>query len=208
MSNLGNYYYISALIFLISAVCDFVFNSQFSICPFYNSAADIFLIMGILNIFIMVLMMILGVIINYFDGLDPEELVDLGFVKKLMAILLRLFPTLVKLLHFIKIILVLVGIIFAFVNNQINTDYIKDGQYDNTTLAACLNVNSTDVTSALEVYPSNVIIFESIELFSVFFSLFGLGMLKNLILIDGYFYEPENPSHGGCRKLCFRKLGP
>jgi elongation factor P hydroxylase len=57
-------------------------------------------------------------------------------------------------------------------------------------------------------YPNTVLIFESIELASLFIALCILGTIKNLLEVDGYFYEPDNREHGGCRKFILRRLGP
>jgi hypothetical protein len=209
MSSFASYYFLSAVLFLVCAVSDFIFSGSVSLCPFNNSAASIFVIMGVLNILITVLLLLLGLMVNYFDGLDPDDLLDLSWLKKIMGILVRLLPTLVKILHTIKVILVLVGIIFAFVNNTITMDYLKDDSYNISSVTTeCKSLNSTSAQSVISGYPQTIMIFESIELFCVFFSLFVLGMIKNIIRIDGYFYEPENLLQGGCRKLCFRKLGP
>jgi hypothetical protein len=209
MSSFSNYYFLVAVLFLICAVSDLIFSGSVSLCPFTGSATSIFVLMGILNIFITALLLLVGVILNFFDGLDPDELLDLGWLKKIMGILVRLLPTLVTILHTIKVILVLVGVLFAFINNQISTEYLNDLNFNSTSVFnICLYSNETEIQKIITGYPQKIMIFESIELFSVFFSLFVLGMIKNIIAIDGYFYEPENLSHGGCRKLCFRKLGP
>ena len=79
----------------------------------------------------------------------------------------------------------------------------------NATLNYYCRSNTTDIViNAIKTYPSSVMIFESIELFFVLFAMCILGIIKNLIDIDGYFYEPEDQNQGGCRTLLFRRLGP
>jgi hypothetical protein len=212
MGAMGTYYYSIGVLFLISAISDFIFNSQFSTCPFTNNAAGIFFLLAIINLVLLILVMFQGFLINYFDDMDPNELLDLGFIKKMLTISVRLTPSMIKLIHYVKVILVLVGAAFAFLNNTIGTDYLNDVQYMSTYNATlnyyCRSNDSTLIINAKKNYPSNILIFESIELFFVFFSLCILGIIKNLIDIDGYFYEPEDPNQGGCRTLLFRRLGP
>jgi hypothetical protein len=212
MGAMGTYYYSIGVLFLISAISDFIFNSQFSTCPFNNSAAGLFFLLALQNIILLILVLLQGFLINYFDDIDPNELSDLGYVKKTLTIAVRLLPSIIKLIHYVKVILVLVGAAYAFINNTLGTDYLTDVQYMTTYNATlnyyCRSNDSTLIINAKKNYTSNIIIFESIELFFVFFSLCILGIIKNLIDIDGYFYEPEDPNQGGCRTLLFRRLGP
>lgn len=212
MSALGTYYYLTGVLFLIAAICDFIFKSQFSTCPFNNSAADLFFYIAIINIILVILLMEAGFLINYFDDMDPNELQELGFLKNMLTILVRLTPTIIKIVHYLKVLLVLICSFFAYFNNSISVDYLKDNQfmitYNATLHYDCRFNNSKIVVDSISSYRKNAIIFESIELFIVIFALCILGIFKNLIDIDGYFYEPEDPNQGGCRTLLFRRLGP
>ena len=211
MSSLASYYKISAVLFLIDGVCDFIFNSSYGTCPYTNSAAGIFLIIAYLNIILFILLLITGLVIGHFSELDPDELINLGFVKKILGVLTKLFPRIIKLIHLLKIILVLVTGFFAFANNTLTMDYLTEQGFNATLYAGnpdCLNVNATSNNITMTSYPQSVQIFELIEVSSVVIALCILGIIKNMINIDGYFYEPEDLSHGSCRKLVCRKYGP
>lgn len=210
MSGLSTYYYIAAILFLADAICDIIFNAQFSVCPFSSSASGIFMILAIINIILIFFLLQLGFLVNYFDGLDPDELLNLGWIKKLLGILVKVYPNLIKIVHYVKVLLVLIAGYFAFFNNVLTIAYLDDINFNLTTISDkhCLDVNSTLVTKTMDNYTSQVLIFEIVELSSLFIALCILGTIKNLLEVDGYFYEPDNREHGGCRKFICKRLGP
>jgi hypothetical protein len=209
MSSLGTYYYMTAILFLVVAICDIAFYSQFSLCPIDNSATPLFLFLIIINFFLIFFLLLLGILVNYFDQLDPDELLDLNWIKRLGGVLSRVCPTICKILHYIKVLIVLICAYFAFFNNQTGTSYLTSDTFNATKVdQRCLSANTTYLKTTLKNYPTQVVIFGSIEFIIVFITLCVLGIVKNLIDIDGYFYEPEDFKQGGCRKLLFRRLGP
>lgn len=210
MNSLSTYYYYTAVIFLISMICDIVFYSNFSTCPLGNSAAGLFLGFIILNSMIAALMLKLGFLVNFFHQMDPDEMITMGLFKKIAGILVKVCPTVCKLLHYIKLILVIICSYFAFISNTPNVDYITDVNFNTSTLTNqnCKNKTSTIVVNLLKNYKNQVVIFEAIEISSVFIVLCILGSIKNLLDIEGHFYEPYDPRNGKCRKFFCRRLGP
>jgi hypothetical protein len=209
MSSLGSYYYLSAALFLILAICDFAFSSQFSTCPIDNSATGIFLFMAIMNIILVVVLLLSGYLVNFFDQLDPEEMMEMGWFKRLLGILCKLLPTVCKIIHYVKVLMVLIGAYFAFFNNQTGMSYLKDPNYNVTDLTDVnCKSNTTVLQNLVTNYPKQVVVFESIEFSGVIFTLCILGIIKNLIEVDGYFHEPDDYRHGKFRKILLRRFGP
>lgn len=209
MSSLGSYYYLTGAFFLILAICDISFYSTFNVCPIDSSAAGLFLILAILNIILLILLLILGYLINFFDQLDPEEMLDMGWFKKLLGILCKILPTVSKILHYLKVLLVLICAYYAYFNNESGVSYLNDPDFDLTTLTDSLcKTNTTQLQTYVSNYSKQVFVFESIELSAVVFTLCLLGIIKNFIEIDGYFHEPDDNRHGKCRKFLFRRFGP
>ena len=209
MSSLGTYYYLISVLFAIDAICDFIFSGQYSVCPFGNNAASIFMLLFILNTIIVVLCLLLGYLIKFFDGLDPDELFNLGWFKKLLGILVKILPTVIKIIHIVKLGMVLFNMIYLF-NPNLTTDYLTDPNYNLALITDvhCKNATSTLIVNAKDQYKKTIFAFEAVELFSVYISLFVLGVVKNLLDIEGYFFEPQNLEHGKIRKICMNKLGP
>ena len=209
-SGLSLYYYLSSVLFLIDGICDMIFYNQFSTCPFVNSAGSMFLYLFILNITLTVIGLQLGYLISFFDNLDPDELYNLGWFKKLIGILVKMYPPLLKVVHYIKLVLVLICINYAFLNNVLSASYLDDKNFNKSTVTdiTCLDKNSTTITDAIKSYPKSVLVFESVELASVFITLVFFGMWKNLVDVEGFYYEPENPESGAVKKWLFRKFGP
>jgi hypothetical protein len=209
MSSLGSYYYLTGSFFLILAICDIAFYSTFKTCPIDSSAAGLFLILAITNISLLILLLMLGYLVNLFDQLDPEEMLNMGWFKKLLGILCKVLPSVCKILHYLKVLLVLICAYYGYFNNTSGVSYLTDPDFDNTTLTDSLcKTNSTELQNFVSNYSKQVVVFESIEFSAVIFTLCILGMIKNFINIDGYFHEPDDNRHGKCRKFLFRRFGP
>ena len=208
MSSLGSYHYLTGVLFIILTICDIAFYSQFGACPIDNSAAGIFLFMIILNMFLTLLSFCLGYLINYFDNLDPEQMLDMGWYKKTLGISCKVVPALLKTIHYIKVIFVLIGGYFSYMKNSTGMSYLSDPSVNLTALIVDCRTNSTYVQSVVANYPKEVVVFETIELCAVIFTICFLGMIKNFINIDGYFYEPDDLRHGKLKKILFRRFGP
>jgi hypothetical protein len=209
MSSLGSYYFLSAPLFLILAICDIAFYSQFSTCPIDNSATGLFLFMIIMNIILVVLLLITGYLVNFFDQLDPEEMLEMGWFKRLLGILCKILPTVSKIIHYVKVLMVLIGGYFGYFNNVSGMTYLEDPNFDPTTLTDVnCKSNTTVLQNMVANYPKQVVVFESIEFSGVIFTMYILGMIKYLIEVDGYFHEPDDYRHGKCRKILFRRFGP
>ncbi len=71
----------------------------------------------------------------------------------------------------------------------------------------CQNFTQLNTTYVAN-YPNKIAIFELIELFSICFAMCILGIIKNLIYVEGIFYEPEDFRHGKIRTVLMRNLGP
>ncbi len=209
MSSLGSYYYLTGAFFLILGICDIAFYSTFNVCPIDNSAAGLFLFLAMINISLLILLIILGYLVNFFDQLDPEEMLNMGWFKKLLGILCKILPSVCKILHYLKVLMVLICAYYGYFNNVSGASYLTNPDFDNSTLTVSLcKSNSTELQTFVSNYSKQVVVFESIEFSGVFFTLCILGMIKNLIEIDGYFHEPDDYRHGKCRKIMLRRLGP
>ena len=209
MGGLSTYYYYTGVFFLLMLLCDGIFYFQFSGCIFDSNAVSFFMFLILINLIIFIMMMFSGYITNYFDQMDPDELMNLGWLKNILSIICKLSPTFCKLAHYLKVIIVLVVCYFCYFNNQSGVTVLSSADfyvtYPNLTLS-CYNV--TFVEGIVTQYKKQVVVFGTMELFFVFITLLPLGIIKNLIDINGYFYEPEDFSHGGCRTLLFRRFGP
>jgi hypothetical protein len=209
MTALGSYYYLSSLIFLLDVICDFIFYSTYKKCPLDNSAAGIFLFLVILNIILIVFMLLVGLLVNYFEELDPDEFDDLGWFKKFLGFLCTNIPTLCKIVHYVKVLMVFIGIYFAFINNEIGTSYLGDLNLNLTAMDKDCSPNTTlYLNTTRKNYKGQVMLFQVIEMFSVSVTLCVCGLVKNLIDISGYFNVPQNPQHSKLRVFLFRRLGP
>jgi hypothetical protein len=210
MSSLATYYKLGSVLFLVDAVIDIIFNSTFSSCPYTNSATGLFFFMFLLNIFIFLIMLATGLILTNFDALDPDEYTNLGIVKKFLGIFSKILPRVIKLLHLLKIFIVLGGAYYAYFNKSLSLSYFTDNTLNWTELnqTYCGVYDSPLHKATNDSYIQQIPFFEGVEIGSVFISLCILGLVKNSINIEGYFYEPEDLSHGFCRKLWCRSFGP
>lgn len=210
MSSLASYYKLGSVLFLIDAIIDVIFQSTFSVCPYTNSATGLFFFMFLLNLFIFLLMLATGLIITNFDALDPDEFNNFGLIKKFLGIFSKVFPRVIKLLHILKVLIVLGGGYYAFFNNTLSLSYFNDTSLNWTelNLTYCGNINSSTHNTTITNYQQQIPFFEFVEIGSVLISLCILGLVKNSINIEGYFYEPEDLAQGFCRKLWCRKYGP
>jgi len=208
MSSLVTYHYLTAVLFLILCICDFVFYTQFNACPIDNSATGLFLFMVILNSFLAVFSGLLGIIIGTFDKLDPEQMLNMGWFMKTLGVSCKFFPALLKSLHYIKVLFVLVGAYYGYFKNSTGASYLTSPSTNLTVLIVNCQTNTTYLQNVISSYPKEVVFFETIELCAVVFTMCFLGIIKKFIDIEGYYYEPDDPRHGKLRKILFRRFGP
>ncbi len=211
MSKLSTYYYTATFLFVLNFVCDIIFYTKYSTCTLGNSKADFFMFLIIINILLIIFNGLVGYIVNLFHEMDPDEISNLGILKKLLGILARLLPRISKFLHIVKILIVIILGFFAFINAEVDMDYIDSSSSSNTTTTT-INpdcYNKTEVQKKyIDSYPNQIKIFSGIEILSIILVSCGMGMYKSTMNIEGYFYEPVNRNDGAAKKLIFKNLGP
>ena len=203
MSSYASYYYYTSAIILLDGICDIIFKVGVLNCDFKNNKVSLFLFMGILNIIACVFMWAEGFLINYYLNLTPDETKSMGIINKILAICSKVFPMLIKLIHFVKTLICLICIYFAFFSNELEGENFAAS---NTTSTECQN--ATLVAEAKIQYKRNIKIFEIIELSSVFIVIVICGCAKQVIDIDGEYYIPKRPGSSKWKTLLFRQLGP
>ena len=208
MSSLVSYHYLTAVLFSILCICDIVFYTQFKACPIDNSATGLFLFMIILNSFLATFSGLLGFIIRTFDNLDPEQMLNMGWFMRTLGVSCKLFPAFLKTLHYVKVIFVLVGAYYGYFKNSTGASYLTNPSTNLTALVVDCQSNTTYLQNVISSYPKEVVVFETIELCAVVFTMCFLGMIKNFIDIDGYYYEPDDHRQGKLKKILFRRFGP
>lgn len=201
MSSLANYYFYVSTGILLPGICDFIFKALTNTPCYTNNKAGLFMFMGILNIIITLLMWLEGFLINYYLDLTPDEIKEMGLIKKIMCICSKVFPMLVKVLFYIKILICLILVYFAYFNNKL--EEIKD------------NGNSADGSNNCEKgenivnnYKQRIMIFEAIEIGSIFLVIFLGGCIKQIIEVEGEFYVPRQTNLAKWRLILLNNLGP
>lgn len=195
MSSLANYYFYVSSGILLPGICDIIFNALTSTCGYTNNKAGLFMFMGILNIIITLLMWIEGFLINYYLDLTPDEIKEMGLIKKIMCICSKVFPMLIKVLFYIKILVCLILIYFAYFNNIL--EEIKDA-----------GGNCEKGDSIIDDYKKRILIFESIEIGCTFIVVVLGGCIKQMIEVEGEFYVPRQTNIAKWRLLLLNNLGP
>jgi hypothetical protein len=161
----------------------------------------------ILNSILFILLILLGLFIDYFYGINHDEFLEFGLLRKILAVYCRLSPVIIKIIHYIKFMIVILAGFFAFIKNDLSLPLLNDTAVNWTAYdITCQNKTATDIS--ISNYKSKVLIFEIIELFSIFLVLCVLGVVKNLIRTEGFIYEPQNLSHGKLRTILMRNFGP
>ena len=79
----------------------------------------------------------------YFSGMDLEELKDISFLQKILALLTKLSPLILKVCHVLKFGLLLGLCYFVFIEH--GTMFKKTGVYTNMTDTEWYNVTSMPV---------------------------------------------------------------
>lgn len=198
MAELGKYFIFSSLLFLLVMICDIIFYTTYSACGISSNAAPIFLILTMLNAIIFFLMFVDGLLINHFSDQDPADLRNLGLIKKVLGIITKFLPTLVKLLHLFKV--------FIFFILTILTVVAITGKLTVTDVTTC---SETKLEVAIvDGYKSQIIIFFGIEAFSICFALCILGTIRSFMNEDGYLFSPQPPDTGCFRRYFFKVFGP
>jgi hypothetical protein len=157
-------------------------------------------------------MLLISLLVCFFDNMDPIEIEELGLVKRILGTICRLWPSVTKFIHYVKVLVVLILIYFTFFSNKITTQYISlqnDTTYYVTYSTASTDCKNTDKTNEkIKLYTNQLLVSFLFEFASVIIVLFVMGIIKNLINIQPFLYEPEDHRHGKARKVLMRTLGP
>jgi hypothetical protein len=167
------------------------------------SGAYIFLI--IVNIMIFSIMLPLGLIINYLSSMDPEELRDVVWCRAILGMYCKITPYVIKIVHVIKFGIYIILTILILIN-KIGTQ----GNCDST-MPSCDPgcSNSTRFNATLRPsYIRQLVIFHSAEGLSVIITMFVLCIIKTVLDINAFIYQPYNKNASRIKKLLLRHLGP
>jgi hypothetical protein len=150
-------------------------------------------------------MFTLGLTINHFSTLDPEELRHLGWCKRLLGVYCKVVPTVIKVINLLKFGLFVI-ITLMIVLTDIGHEYTPDPKfttYDDN----CKDANAFD-GKLRPSYINQLIIFHSMEGISVIVTMFVLCMIKTVLDINAVMYQPYDKNAGKLRKIFLRHLGP
>lgn len=144
-----------------------------------------------------------GMIVNYFSSLDMDEMRNMGWCKRIMGILCRVLPLVLKLFHFLKMILV---IFTSFTVYFTTVSDAPDANITNTTyIENCDNVN---FNKTLRVdYDREKIIYQTVEGSVTMFVMCCLCICKTFCDINTFCYEPLDVNANRWKKLA-KTLGP
>jgi Trk-type K+ transport system membrane component len=143
-----------------------------------------------------------GIIVNYFSSLDSDELRAMGWCKKILGIICRTLPLIIKLFHFLKLVLVLITSYTTYFEAVPDK---PDVAAVNSTIANCNNANFS-TTVKLE-YNSQKIIYQTVECATTFFTLSCLCICRTFFDITTFCYDPIDKNASGWKKL-MKTLGP
>lgn len=199
MSDLGNYFLFSSLVFLLDMICDIIFYSTFSNCGISSNPSAIYLILILLNTPIFIFMFVVGLLIRYFGSMDPADMKDMGMFKNILAIITKFLPTLVKLLHILKLLIYFILCILTIV---VITGDLK---VTDVSIDTCGSNSERRVVNNMKQF---ALVFFGIESFSICFATCVLGTIKSFITEDGFLYNPLPSDAGVVRKTCMKVFGP
>jgi hypothetical protein len=147
----------------------------------------------------------LGLVINYFGEMDPEELRNMGWCRALLGMYCKVIPYAIKIIHAAKFglfIILTVLVLFRDIGKQYNYDPDQPKVDDECSNLALF-------TSTLRPnYIRQLIIFHSAEGLSVIVTMFILCIIKTVLDINAFIYQPYNRNASRLKKLLLRHLGP
>ena len=181
--------------------------------PWENSGGIIFMILIFANITIAFFSILVGGAILYFSSMDLEELKDLSFLQKILGVITKLSPLIIKLAHIIKAGLFLGLTYFVIAPAKM---FKKPGSMINYTdhqwfQAINLTHDCRNLTWANETlgnYNSYIKYFYGFDLIILFMTFFLLGFLKNIVEHPAFVYIPLSNDSGTFTKYCCHYLGP
>jgi hypothetical protein len=167
-----------------------------------------------MNIAIAVFSLLVGGSILYFSSMDLEELKELGFLQKILGVLTKLSPLVIKLCHVLKFILMLVLAYFAFFLQA--SMFTKTGKYLTYTDAdwyKAINLteqctNKTWANETLFNYNKTIKIFYGFDFFVMMICFFVLGLVKNIVEQPAFVYIPLSSDSSSVIKYCCHFFGP
>jgi hypothetical protein len=151
------------------------------------------------------LMFLQGLIINHFAGMDPTELRNLGWCKRVLGTYCKLSPMVIKIVHLVKFVLVLI-ITFILIFTKIGTKYNPDPSI--TAYDIDCSDDTRFNTTIRKSYVTQIKIFHSIEGVSSILSMFVLCVIKTVLDINAFIYQPYDRNASRVKKLLLRHLGP
>lgn len=202
MSPLGKYYVLGSFVFLIAFICNIIFSSAFSVCPISSNSSPLFLIIGVINIIIFILMFADGFLINYFSQKDAEDFKSYGLIMNILGIVTKLIPLIVKILNLLKmfLFLILTILVIIAITGEITVSPVDPLIYPNCPVEVQQKI--------AEKYSSQILIFYILESTVLCVSCLVFGIVKSFIPEEGFLYNPLGHDAGAIRKMVMKNFGP
>jgi hypothetical protein len=152
-------------------------------------------------------MISLTFLLNYFSNQDPEDNSNMGIVKTILGVHCKIAPFWIRVMNYLKVLIVVILIYFTFFA-KVGTSYI-DANKQNTDTSLPVYCNTKEKATVFAYrYSNHIVIFWSVEIISVFISIFILGTIKSWLEQEAYIYDPENLKSSYVVRLMFRSFGP
>ncbi len=161
-----------------------------------NSYKSISTIIGVIYLIIMFLALFLVVILFWLSDLVPNDFINMGFLKRGAAILTKVFPPLIVLLHWIVFLLII--ILWILVGSQ-----------------SCIKSEPTDtkipIGNDVYAYHNLVTNLQIVNIIIVILLHYGFAILKDMLYIEPFMYAPKVGERTVCKDIIdisLKTLGP
>ena len=204
MNDYTKYCLFITVIFLVSAIINFNFYNKYSECPYDNSIFPYFLFLGIVNISLTFSAFSLASLLFYLSNVFPVDLDAPSLFLRLLGRPIRILPLVLKILHVLRIVLLIVVCALAPSNSSISLEFLLIDQtlLSETCKAAELQKLRQDN------FENNLRFTVILESCSVVFVIFGCGLLRQFVFVDNLIYEPNRKEAGRIRRFCCKQIGP
>ena len=127
----------------------------------------------------------------YYSGKIPKDFTKMGRIARLFGCLVRRFVKAIVLLHYIILILLLVLI----------------GQVGSGTGQKCTHIMPDGTPKLGEAYTQGVILILVLSFFWMLLH-FGGAVVKSIMYVDSYIFEPDDATEIRVFRILLKKLGP
>lgn len=156
-----------------------------------NSYSTILVIIGIIYLIIMGFAVILSCIANYLSNQLPEDFLHMGKMKRFLACLCKVIPTLFIILHWIAMILIIV--VWVFIAGK-NCEVAK--------------TSTPGVIINQKKYFNDVYILNIVNSSLWIFLHYGGAIVREITYEEPFMYSPDLGQPNFIRSFFLKKLGP